>query len=145
MVYLPRPARRLGAALLTGCELALADMRQDGAEVLVLDDACLGDLAQLVEGRVRQLDTIVLDRQATIRIVDDGDPLATQTTVDLGRLEHKEHLVVLQGQAVRDRALLAPSQALAKIVALAQRAMEIPCFRRGRLLSLRGGLAKRTL
>src|SRR5260370_18836890 len=82
VVYLPLPARRLGAALLTGFELSLADMRQDGAEVLVLDDACLCDLAQLVEGRVGQLDPVVLDRQATIGIVDDGDPLAAQATAD---------------------------------------------------------------
>src|SRR5712691_10658433 len=138
MVYLPLPARRLGAALLTGCELSLADMRQDGAEVLVLDDACLCDLAQLVEGRVGQLDPVVLDRQATIGIVDDGDSLAAQATADRGRLEQEEHLVVLQGQTVRDRSLFAPRQGLAQIFALAQRAMEIPCFRRGRLLSLRG-------
>src|SRR6266849_3306752 len=43
------------AASLGAFNLPLADMRQDGAEVLVLDNACLRNLPQLVEGGVRQV------------------------------------------------------------------------------------------
>jgi hypothetical protein len=34
------------------------------------------DLANLVEGPIRQFDAAVTDREPTIRIIDDGDPLA---------------------------------------------------------------------
>jgi hypothetical protein len=41
---------RLGAF-----DLPLADVREDGAEMLVLDDGCLRNLPQLVEGGVGQV------------------------------------------------------------------------------------------
>ena len=49
---LPLAAWRGLAASLCAIELALSDMREDGAEVLVLDDGGLGNLPQLVEGGV---------------------------------------------------------------------------------------------
>ena len=62
---------RLGAF-----ELSLADVREHGAEMLILDNGCLGNLPQLVEGPIRQFDPTVADRQPAIRIIDDGDPFA---------------------------------------------------------------------
>ena len=40
------------ASSLGACDLLLADIREDGAEMLVLDDGCLRNLSQLVEGGV---------------------------------------------------------------------------------------------
>ena len=39
-------------------QLPLADVREDGTEMLVLDDGCLGNLPQLVEGGVGQVNTL---------------------------------------------------------------------------------------
>jgi hypothetical protein len=50
------------AASLGAFELALADLREDGAEVLVLDDGGLRNLPQLVEGGVWQVEPTVADR-----------------------------------------------------------------------------------
>src|ERR1700731_2886645 len=91
-------------------DLPLADMREDGAEVLVLDDGRLRNLAQLVEGGVRQVAATVADRQPAVRIIDDGDALAAEFARDLVRLEQEHDLVVLQGQAVGNRPLLAPGE-----------------------------------
>jgi len=52
---LPLAARRLLAASLSALELPLANMREDGAEVLVLDDGGLRNLPQFVEGGVGQV------------------------------------------------------------------------------------------
>src|SRR6516164_7294638 len=73
---LPLAARCFLAASLGTFELALADLREDGAEVLVLDDGGLRNLPQLVEGGVGQIEAMVADRQPAVRIIDDGDALA---------------------------------------------------------------------
>jgi hypothetical protein len=56
------------AASLGTFNLPLADMRQDGAEVFVLDNACLRNLPQLVEGGVRQVEPTIADRQPAVGI-----------------------------------------------------------------------------
>jgi len=66
------------AASLGAFNLPLADMRQDGAEVLVLDDRRLRNLPQLVEGGVGQVEPTVADRQPAVGIIDDGDALAAE-------------------------------------------------------------------
>ena len=43
-------------ARLWAFDLLRADVREHGAEMLVLDNACLGNLPQLVEGGVRQVE-----------------------------------------------------------------------------------------
>ena len=60
---LPPATGRGPAASFRAFELALADMREDGAEVLVLDDGGLRNLPQLVEGGVWQVEPSVADRQ----------------------------------------------------------------------------------
>jgi hypothetical protein len=59
---LPLAAWRGLAASFGTFELALADLREDGAEVLVLDDGGLRNLPQLVEGGVWQVEPTVADR-----------------------------------------------------------------------------------
>ena len=66
------------AASLAAFNLPLADMRQDGAEVFVLDNACLRNLTQLVKGGVGQVEPTVADRQPAVGIIDDGDALAAE-------------------------------------------------------------------
>src|SRR6516164_10232343 len=67
---LPPAAGRGPAASFRAFELARADMREDGAEVLVLDDGGLRNLPQLVKGGGRQVEPTVADRQPTIGIID---------------------------------------------------------------------------
>jgi hypothetical protein len=54
MANLPLAAWGGLTANFSALDLALADMREDGAEVLVLDNSCLGNLPQLVEAGVGQ-------------------------------------------------------------------------------------------
>src|SRR5580692_6421905 len=76
MADLPLTAWSGLAASLGAFNLPLADMRQDGAEVFVLDNACLRNLPQLVEGGVRQVEPTIADRQPAVGIIDHGDALA---------------------------------------------------------------------
>jgi hypothetical protein len=94
-----------------------SDMRQDGAEVFVLDNACLRNLPQLVEGGVRQVEPAVADRQPAVGIIDNGDALAAELAGDLVRLDQKHDFVVLQGQVIGNRSLLAPGEDIGEIVA----------------------------
>src|SRR6478672_8891313 len=103
-------ARCLLAAGFGPRNLLLADNGENGAEPLVLDNLGLRDLPQLVEGAVRQLDTFVADRQPAIRIIKHGDPLADRRLGLVGRRENENHLVVLQGQRPRERALFLPGK-----------------------------------
>jgi hypothetical protein len=69
-------------------QLLLADEGERGAEVFVLNDRGLRDLTKLVKGPIRQVDPAVTDRQPTIRIIDDGDPLADRRLGLLGMLRN---------------------------------------------------------
>jgi hypothetical protein len=60
---LPVAARCGLAASFCTFDLPLADVREDGAEVIVLDDRRLRNLPQLVEGGVGQVEPTVADRQ----------------------------------------------------------------------------------
>ena len=111
------------AASLCAIELALSDMREDGAEVLVLDDGGLGNLPQLVEGGVGQVEPAVSDRQPAVGIIDDGDALAPELAGDLVRFEQEQNLVILQGQAVGNRPLLALGKDVGEVFASRQRSM----------------------
>ena len=64
------------AASLCAFDLLVADMREDGAKVLVLNDGGLRNLPQLVEGGVGQIEPTVADRQPAVGIIDQGDTLA---------------------------------------------------------------------
>ena len=79
---------RSTATLRLATQLLLADERKRGAELFVLDDRGLRDLAHLVEGPIRQFDAAVTDREPTIRIIDDGDPLADRRLGLLGMLRN---------------------------------------------------------
>jgi hypothetical protein len=84
---LPLAARRLLAASLGAFELPLANVREDGAEVLVLDDGGLRNLPQFVEGGVGQVEPTVADRQPAVGIIDYGDTLAAELAGDRVRFE----------------------------------------------------------
>ena len=73
---LPLAMRRFPAPSLGAFDLPLADVREDGAEMLVLDDACLGNLAQLVKGAIGQVKPTVTDGKPAVGVIDNGDPLA---------------------------------------------------------------------
>jgi hypothetical protein len=86
VVELPLAAWRGLAASFCAFDLPLADIREDGAEVLVLDDGCLGNLPQLVKGGVRQVEPAVADRQPAIGIIDHSDAFAAELAGDLVRV-----------------------------------------------------------
>src|SRR6266853_6152633 len=98
-------------------DLLVADMREDGAEMLVFNNSCLRNLPQLVEGGVSQVEPAVADRQPAVGIIDNGDALAAELAGDLVGLEQEHDFVVLQGQAVGNRPLLAPGEDVGEIVA----------------------------
>ena len=92
-------ARGFGAAPFGfTAQLLLADESKRGTELFVLDNRGLRDLANFVKGPIRQFDTAVTDCQPTVRIIDDGDPLADRRFGLVGRFHDEEDLVVLQGQ-----------------------------------------------
>ncbi len=113
---LPLAARCGLAARFCTFDLPLANVREDGAEVLVLDDRRLRNLTQLVKGGVRQVEPTIADRQPAVGIIDDGDALAAEFASELVWLDQEHDLVVLQGQVIGDPALLAPSEDVGKIV-----------------------------
>ncbi len=84
------------AASFSPLDLPLADMREDGAKVLVLDDGGLRNLPQLVERGVGQIEPTVADRQPAVGIINNGDALAAEVAGDLVRLEQEHDFVVLQ-------------------------------------------------
>src|SRR5712672_1544041 len=88
VVDLPPAAGGGPAASLCAFDLPLADIGEDGAEVLVLDDAGLRNLPQLVKGGVGQVAPAVTDRQPAVGIIDDGDALAAK----LGRASCRERV-----------------------------------------------------
>ena len=95
-------ATRCGlAASFCTFDLPLADVPEDGTEVFVLDNGSLRNLPQFVEGAVRQLDTVVADRQPAIGIIEYSHPLADRRLSLVTRRENKNHLVILQGQRPR--------------------------------------------
>ena len=106
-------------------DLLLADMREDGAEVLVLDDGRLRNLAQRVEGGVRQVEATVADRQPAVGIIDNGDALAAEFAGDLVWLEQEHDFVVLQGQVTGDGPLFAPGEDVGEVIAGRQCPMEV--------------------
>src|SRR6266436_3356345 len=125
VVDLPLAAWRGLAAILCALDLPFADMRQDGAKVLVLDDGRLRNLPQLVEGDVGQVEPAVADRQPAVGIIDNGDALAAELAGDLVGLEQKHYFVVLQGQAVGNRALFTPGEDVGEVIAGRQWPMEV--------------------
>src|SRR5271163_3237333 len=103
MADLSLAARGGLTASLGAFDLSLADVREHGAEMLVLDNGCLGNLPKLVETGVRQVKPAVADRQPAVRIIDDGHPLAAQLTRDLVRLQQKHDLMGWTPPAFRRR------------------------------------------
>ena len=79
-------------------QLLLADEGERGAELFVLDDRGLRDLANLVKGPIRQFDPAITDRQPAVGIVDHGDTLADRRLGLFAWLQDEHDLVVLQGQ-----------------------------------------------
>src|SRR5450759_1374606 len=118
-------AARSAAALQPSTQLLLADDGESGAEPLVLDNRALRDLAQLVEGAVGQLHTFVTDRQPAVGMIDHRHPFADRRLSLVARLQDEDHLVVLEGQRPRQRALLLPGEGIRQIIALAQWPVQI--------------------
>ena len=78
-------------------------------------------------------DPFELNREAAVRIVHDIDRLAHQTAGERRRIQQEHHAVVMQGQVLRDGALLAPGENLAEVVRLGQLAVQVPGAGHGRL------------
>src|SRR5450759_5098801 len=129
-VALIAAAWRLRATRLRPFDLLLADDGESGAEPLVLDNRALRDLAQLGEGAIGQLDALVADRQPPVGMIDHADPLADRRLGLVAWLQNEDHLVVLEGQRPRQRALLLPGEGIFQIVARAQRPVQVFTVRR---------------
>ena len=96
-IVLIAPARS-AATLRLATQLLLADEGKRSTELFVLDDCGLRDLANFIEGPIRQFDAAVSDRQPTVGIIDDGDPFADRRLGLLAWLQDEHDLVILQGQ-----------------------------------------------
>ena len=62
------------------------------------------------EGPVGHATALVADLQPTVGKVYDLDPAADRGLGELGRLDHKEDVVVLEGEGLRQRPLGAPGE-----------------------------------
>ena len=124
------PRCTITAMLGPATKLLVADEGERGAKLFVLDDRSLRDLANLVEGPIRQFDAAVTDREPTIRIIDDGDPFADRRLGLLARLQNEHYLVVLQGQCLSQGAFFLPGKGVVEIVAGARRPVQILVVRR---------------
>ena len=98
--------------------------------MLVVSDGALIDLANLVEGAVGEVDPVVADHKPAIRVVENGDVLTDRRLGRLARLQNEDHLVVLQGQRLRETALFFPGKRVVQIVAGVQWPMQILPIRR---------------
>jgi hypothetical protein len=118
-MWLTCPWRAWGGLAASFCtfELPLADLREDGAEVLVLDDRRRRNLPQFVEGDVGQVEPTIADRQPAVGIINHGDALAAELARDLARLQQEQDLIVLQGQVIGNRALFAPGEDIGEVLA----------------------------
>src|SRR5208337_1229166 len=118
-------ARRLFTAALAELLLPLRDIGQNRPQSLVLDNGGLVDLPHLVEDAIGQFAALVFDDEAPVRIVENHHALTGEGTRDLIRLENEQHLVVLQRQAVGDRALFFPGESVVEIIILGERPVNI--------------------
>ena len=88
----------IAAVFRLATKLLVADKGERGAELFMLDDRGLRDLANFVEGPIRQFDPAVTDCQPAVGIIDDGHPLTDRRLGLLAWLQDEHYLVVLQGQ-----------------------------------------------
>src|SRR5215213_925540 len=116
---LTAPARRLLAPPQVALLLPLGDVGQNRPQPFVLHHRRLVHSLTLVEGPIRKLQPLVLDRKPTVGIVEHRDALAGEGPRDCVRLEDEQHVVILQRQAVGDRALLLPGESLVEMVVFA--------------------------
>ena len=79
-------------------KLLFADKGERGAELFILDDRGLRDLANFIESSIRQFDPAVTNCQTAVGIIDDDHPLADRRLGRLAWFQDEHHLVVLQGQ-----------------------------------------------
>jgi hypothetical protein len=96
--------------------LPVADMCQRRAETFIIYNRALRYLTDRVETPIGEFDAIVQNFELAVRIVGDGDPLAPQAACYWRRLQNKNHLVVLQGQALGDCPFLAPGEHIIELV-----------------------------
>jgi hypothetical protein len=120
-----RPTATLGPAT----QLFIADHRQYRSQPLVVGDGALIDLPNLVEGAVSH-DTFVTDRKPAVGMVDDGDALADRCLGLLARFQDEHHFVVLEGERLREGALLLPGKRILQIIVGPQRPMQVLLIRR---------------
>jgi hypothetical protein len=99
-------------------QLLIADKRKRSVEVVVLDDRGLRDLANFIKGPIRQFDAAISDRQPTVRIIDDGDPLADRRLGLLAWLQNEDDLVVLPGRENRRKSTVSLRQLLRSAMAI---------------------------
>ena len=87
--------------------------------------APLIDLANLVEGAIGELDPAMTDGKPAIGVVENRYVLADCGLGRLARLQHEDHLVVLQCQRLRKTALFFPGKRVLQIVTGVQRSMQV--------------------
>lgn len=79
----------------------------------------------------------MLDHKPPIRIVEHHHALAREGAGDFVRLQDEQHLVILQRQTLRYRALFLPGEGILNIIVLGQRPMHV--------LLVKGAFANRRL
>ena len=79
-------------------QLLVPDQGERGAELFVLNNRSLRDLANFVEGPIRQFDPAVTDCEPAVGMINNRDPLADRRLGLLAGLQDEQDLVVLQGQ-----------------------------------------------
>jgi hypothetical protein len=92
--------------------LVFADQGEEAAETLVLQHRRLGNAPQPVEGPIGHAAAFIADLQSPIGEVHDLDSLTDRRLGVLGRLDHKEDVVVLERQGLRQGPLRAPGEGL---------------------------------
>src|SRR3954463_6977354 len=122
---LTAPARRLLAPPQVALLLPLGDVGQNRPQPLVLHHRRLVHPLALVKGPIGKLQALVLDRKSTVGIVEHRDALTGEGPCDVVWLKDEQHVVILQRQAVGDRALLLPGERLVNLVMLAQKPVQI--------------------
>src|SRR5258706_15853869 len=130
MVLLATSPRRLGRAGHVELLLLLGNVGQDRTQALVLDNRSLVHLRTLVEGAVGQIDAVMPDRQSSVGIINYRNPFARQRPCNPGWLKNKQHLVILQRQVHRDRALFLPGKGIVEVVMSGQRTVNIAILER---------------
>ncbi len=119
-----RAARLRQRALIFG-NLALTEMLEDRCGELVVGDVLLPDFTGFAKRRRGQHDAAVADLHGSVEQLVDVDHLATRGESGRRALDELNGALVMNGEVVREPALLLPMKHFAEIVLRAKRRMRV--------------------